>query len=60
MMPAALEGARAYYERRARQERQSAEQASNEHSREVHQTIAARYEIFAELDLAPPLQLVTC
>lgn len=57
-MAGPLEPARDYYQRRAAEERELADQALDEGHREAHLTIAKRYEVYAELDLSPPLQAV--
>ncbi len=57
-MPGPLERARDYYTRQAREQRKLADEAAGGEHREAHLTIAKRYELYAELDLSPPLQAV--
>ncbi len=42
--------------RRAIEQRKLADEAAADEHREAHLTIARRYELYAELDLSPPLQ----
>jgi hypothetical protein len=53
-----VERARDYYTRRAQEHREMADRATEDAHRESHLTIASRYEIYAELGLTPPLQVV--
>ncbi len=55
-MPGPLERARDYYARRAIEQRELAEEAVEDAHRDAHLMIAKRYELYAELDLSPPLQ----
>jgi hypothetical protein len=53
-----VERARDYYTRRAQEHRELADQAIEATHREAHITIANRYDLYAQLDLTPPLQVV--
>jgi hypothetical protein len=54
-----VERARDYYTRRAQEHREMADLATEAAHRETHLTIAGRYDLYAELDLTPPLQVVS-